>query len=208
MRIKQIKPVFLWLIGSLLLVTLVTGCGTPPPSLPPLGKDAVILAFGDSLTAGKGGQVSYPEFLSQMSGRQVINAGISGETSAGAQRRFKKTVQQHRPQLIILCTGGNDFLQRLDEDATTENIDKMVATAAALDIPLVLVAVPKLSIFADAHPLYEDIASQHGLWLENDILADVLHDSSLKSDRVHPNTEGYQKIAEAIFNLLQKANAL
>lgn len=191
------------------LLLLAGGCSSPPPPLPPLPKNAIILALGDSLTEGVGGGgISYPQHLQTLSGRTVINAGIRGETSAGARARAARLIAQHAPQLLLLCTGGNDFLRRQDADNTRANISAIIKTAHAAGVPVVLIAVPRIFPLPLNHPIYGDLADAHNLWIEDNILKTVLFDSTLKSDQIHANAAGYQKIAAAIAALLKKAGAL
>ncbi len=204
MTVKSFGLYFIW--G--LMISLVGGCQAPSQPLPSLNEDATILAFGDSLTLGKGSSTSYPEFLSDLSGFEVINAGISGETSTSAKNRFERTLDKYEPALVILCTGGNDFIQRMDDDITKTNIMTMVNLAKDRGIAVVLIAVPKISLIAQNHPLYDEIATDQQLWMEDDILKEVMHNNLFKSDQFHPNTAGYQKIAEAVFALLKESNAL
>lgn len=190
-----------------LFLILLSGCGQPPP-LTRLPKDGVIVAFGDSLTEGTGGTVSYPQALEKIIGRTVVNAGQRGETSAGARHRLPDTLKHHQPDLIIICTGGNDFLQRQDANKTEENLRQMVRTARQSGAAVVLIAVPRFSVFPVNHPIYASVADEFALWMEEDVLKDVLHDNALKSDQVHPNNAGYQKIGEAVAKLLQESGAL
>lgn len=180
----------------------------PPPPLAKLGENAVIVAFGDSLTAGTGAAVGYPQHLSDLTGRTVINAGIRGETSGAALARLPGVLKNHKPNLLIVCTGGNDFLRRLPAAETEKNLRAIVETARAAKVPLVLIAVPRLLPLPLNHPLYDKIAGEKNLWLEDEILKTVLHDNRLKSDHVHPNAAGYLLLAEAVAALLRRAGAV
>lgn len=189
------------------------GCRPPrffaPPALSVLGPNAVVLALGDSLTAGTGGGgVSYPAVLAELVGRRVVNAGVPGETSAEAARRAAAVVARHRPQLTILCTGGNDFLRRVSSDETRANIAAIVETVRQAGVELVLVAVPRVAPLPLNHPVYADIARAYDLWMEDDVLKSVLHNAALKSDQVHPNAAGYRRIAMAVAALLRRAGAV
>ncbi|WP_374356163.1 GDSL-type esterase/lipase family protein, partial [Chitinimonas sp.] len=106
------------------LLTSLAACGRRSHELPPLPAGATVLAFGDSLTFGTGAapQESYPAVLASLIGRPVVNAGIPGETTADGLVRFQATLQEHRPALIILCLGGNDFLQHQGESETVANL--------------------------------------------------------------------------------------
>jgi lysophospholipase L1-like esterase len=88
------------LMAILFLALLLNGC--QQHKLPELKQGAVILAFGDSLTLGYGVQPheSYPQVLSQLSGHKVINAGVSGETTALGLKRLEAVLEKHQPQLF------------------------------------------------------------------------------------------------------------
>nr|WP_305909554.1 GDSL-type esterase/lipase family protein [Methylomarinum sp. Ch1-1]MDP4522473.1 GDSL-type esterase/lipase family protein [Methylomarinum sp. Ch1-1] len=93
---------------------LLFGC-EQPPQLNKLPTEAVILAFGDSLTYGTGAspQRNYPSVLSQLTGLQVINAGIPGEISRNGRKRLPDILDKQQPDLLILIHGGNDILRKI-----------------------------------------------------------------------------------------------
>ena len=98
-----------------MLAALAAGCRDRTPRLQPLPAHAVILAFGDSLTAGNGAPraSSYPVILQQLTGWQTINAGAPGEISAEGVIRLPGLLQRYHPDLVVLCHGGNDLLRRI-----------------------------------------------------------------------------------------------
>jgi lysophospholipase L1-like esterase len=196
-------------IVLLIAVMLPGGCGESP-QVPRVGPDAVILAFGDSLTRGEGAaeDESYPSVLERMTSRKVVNAGVSGEVSEDGLKRLPGELDQHRPALLILCHGGNDFLRRLDPAATADNIRGMVELAQARGIGVLLIGVPEFGLFLSAAPLYGEIAEQARIPYLDNIIPDVLGDASLKADPVHPNAAGYRRIAEAVHQGLRNAGAL
>jgi lysophospholipase L1-like esterase len=113
-----------------------------------------------------------------------------------------------RPALLLLCHGGNDFLRRGDPAQVKENLRVMVQSARERGIAVVLVAVPTLGFGLQVPPLYTELASEAGIPLEEDILAEILGDSALKSDPIHPNAAGYKKLAVALERLLRRSSAL
>ena len=194
-----------FLLGTLLLCSC-----QQTEKLPPLAGDAVILAFGDSLTYGTGAArtESYPAILATLTGRQVINAGVPGEVSEAGRARLTAVLDESRPALLLLCHGGNDFLRRRDSAQVKENQRAMVQNARKRGIAVVLIAVPTLGFGLQVPPLYAEVASEAGIPLEGDILAEILGDASLKSDPIHPNAAGYRELALALERLLRRSKAL
>ena len=190
---------------------LLSACSDSTPRLPQLAKNTVILAFGDSLTYGTGANEnqSYPAVLSKLTGRTVINAGIPGEVSAQGRERLPALLDRHRPELLLLCHGGNDLLRRINAAITRSNIESMIEAATQRNIPVLLIGVPKPGLmFLDTAEIYSEIAEKYKLVYEGDILPDVESDSALKSDQIHPNADGYQRIAAAIYRLMTNSGAL
>lgn len=198
-----------YLLVAVVLIVL-PGCGTDTPQLPPLSGDAVILAFGNSLTHGTGapGEASYPFVLEQLSARTVINAGVPGEVSAQGLKRLPDLLDQHSPDLLILCHGGNDILRKKNMADMQNNLRTMIAAARERDIPVLMLAVPKFGLFPSAAPEYREVAESTGVLFIEDLVPEILRDKSLKSDTVHPNADGYGVMARAIHRKLQAAGAL
>lgn len=180
------------------------------PKVPPLDSEAVILAFGDSLTYGTGAkrEESYPAILASLTGRKVVNAGVPGEVSAEGRARLASVLDETQPSLLLLCLGGNDFLRRLDPAQVKVNLRTMVQSAKERGISVVLIAVPTLGFGLQVPPLYEELAREEDLPVEKDILAEILGDSKFKSDPIHPNAAGYRQLATALEDLLRRSKAL
>lgn len=189
---------------------LLTACSRENPSVGPLDRQAVVLAFGDSLTFGAGAEkdASYPARLEALIGRRVINAGVSGELSGEGRSRFVELLDRRRPDLVILCHGGNDLLRRTGEENVAANLKAMIALARERGIDVVLLGVPRPGLVLSAPDFYREIAEEFNIPYEGEILPDILGERSLKSDRFHPNAEGYGKLAEAVAALLRKARAI
>ena len=196
-------------LAATLLAATLAGCGGGP-KLAKLSDDAVILAFGDSLTFGTGAVRgdSYPAVLEARIGRKVVNAGVPGETSAEGLARLPEAIEEARPALLILCHGGNDFLRRLDDARTEENLLAMIRHARDRGIPVVLLATPKPTLPPSVPGFYRAIATQQAIPLEEAVLRQVLLDNRLKSDLIHPNGQGYAQIAGALEKLLRRSGAL
>ncbi len=187
---------------------LLAACGDLQ-ALKPLPAGSVVLAFGDSLTfgTGAGADEAYPARLAAKTGLQVINAGVPGETAAQARMRFVSTLDETRPQLVLLCLGGNDFLQRLDTAQTKRELGLMIEELQRRHLPVLLIGVPKLGWGLDTAPLYAELAEQYDIALNEHTLETILAQSSLKSDTVHPNSAGYQQLADQIAEQLTELGA-
>ena len=193
-----------------LLLSALAACGEKPPPLPKLGTEDVVLAFGDSLTFGTGAgpEEAYPKVLSKLISRQVVGAGVPGETTADGLERLPTLLEEVKPKLILLCMGGNDMLRKMDFASIEANLRAMVQLAKARGIGVVLIGVPTPELFGGPPAFYDRIAKEFSLPLEKKVLNDVLFDRSLKSDPIHPNAVGYRRFAQALAELLRKAGAV
>lgn len=194
----------------LLAVGIMPAACSKTPQLPLLAADAVILAFGDSLTAGTGAgdAESYPAVLSNITGRKVINAGVPGEVSAAGLLRLPELLEREHPALLILCHGGNDLLGRADHQMIADNLRSMIRVAVERGVPVMLIAVPSPDLSLKPPSLYENLAKEFKIPIELKILPRILSKGSLKSDYIHPNAAGYRMFAEAVANLMKKSGAL
>ena len=194
----------------LLVAALLGACGDQIPKLQ-LPEDAVLLAFGDSITYGTGAekQQSYPAILSRLSGHKVINAGIPGEITAQGKHRLPGLLDRYKPGLLILCHGGNDLLRRLNSTDMRNNLEAMIDSATQRNIPVLLIGVPSFALlFLEANEIYNEVAEKYALLYEGKVLPRIESEPDLKSDRIHPNAEGYRQIATAVHQLLQDSGAL
>ena len=194
----------------ILLACLLIAACSDRPKLPLLAQDAVILCFGDSLTFGVGATEaeSYPMRLAALTGRKVARSGVPGELSAGGLARLPGALDETAPDLLILCHGGNDLLQRQDQGRLKANLAAMIELARSRGVAVMLIAVPEPSLAVKPPPLYEELAHEFNLPIERKILADIETRGSLKSDRVHPNAAGYRRMAEAVAKTLRKSGAI
>ena len=194
----------------LALALLAAGCGEPPAKLSRLSADAVVLAFGDSLTFGTGAaeEESYPAQLERLIGRRVVRAGIPGEVTAQALERLPAALDEHAPRLLLLCIGGNDFLRRLGNGQAEANVRAMVKLARTRGVQVMLIGTPEPGLRIAPPQFYAGIAKEFGLPYEEAVMSEVLKDSSLKSDQIHPNARGYRVIAERLAADLRKSGAI
>ena len=202
------KPVIARL--AMLLCCLGLAACSPPAQLPPLAEDAVVLAFGDSLTFGTGAASgeSYPEVLARLISRRVVGSGVPGEVSEEGRRRLPEVLEREQPDLLLLCLGGNDQLRRLDPSQTKNILRAMIQMARDQGVAVALIAVPSPGLTLAPAPLYTALAKEFALPLAEDIVADILADGALKSDYLHPNAEGYRRLAEAVAMLLRQSGAI
>jgi acyl-CoA thioesterase I len=192
------------------VLLLLAACGGDSPKLARLPGDAVVLAFGDSITYGTGAQPheSYPARLEALIGRKVVAAGIPGEATTAGLARMSAVLEESKPALVVLCEGGNDFLQKLDEKRAAENLRAMIRLARAQGAQVVLIGVPKPGLMPSTAPMYKEIATELKIPYDNSTLVKILTDNELKSDLVHPNARGYARLAEGVAALLKKSGAI
>jgi len=185
----------------------------------PTGADdrPVILFAGTSLTAGLGLDPSeaYPALVQEKLDAaglryRVVNAGVSGETSAGARRRIEWLLRQP-VAVLVLETGANDGLRGQDPDATHANIQAILDAARRQAPPprLVLVAMEALPNYGEAYrrrfrAIYPELAKANGATLLPFLLEGVAGEPGLNQpDGIHPTAQGHERIAENVWKTLR-----
>lgn len=218
------KPI----LGTLLLLAItMSGCTnqpkiTPPPITPPstqnqITYDGTILAIGDSLTEGYQLPIedAYPAQLknwlqSKGYNYDVINSGVSGETTTGLLERIDWILSQIEADIVILNTGANDAMRGIDLDITRENLRQIIQIIQAKNIPIILGGMEIYQNLGSDYTnefknLYPELAQEYQLALIPFFLDGVAADPSKNlSDQIHPNAEGYRIIVEQnIFPILE-----
>lgn len=192
------------LLLAALATTALGACGQKTPKMQALPAHAAILALGDSLTQGVGAKPheAWPTLLEERTDWEVINAGISGHTSAQALERLPDLLDEHQPALVIVCIGGNDFLRQMSAQAAKDNIRRICQQVQASGAQVLLVAVPQFSLLAAGtgrlsdHPLYQELAKELKIPLLEGAWAEILSKPQWRSDQVHANAEGYAQFAQ------------
>lgn len=195
----------------ILMLLLLAACNEAPKTLNKLPGDAVILAFGDSLTYGTGAsrEHDYPAILSRLTAIEVINEGVPGEISRDGLKRLPALLDEYQPKLLLLIHGGNDILRKIPAEQTVTNLKHMIAEAKSRQIEVVMLGVPKPNLFGlNSANFYQTVAESGDVLADLETLPQILGDNNLKSDLIHPNDAGYEFMAKNIHRLLQEAGAL
>lgn len=206
--------------------------GTPPaevaadgkpalPAIPVMGPERKIIAFGDSLFAGYGldPRDAYPEKLESALrakgiNADVINAGVSGDTTAAGLNRLEFTLAAQKdapPVLLILELGGNDLLRGLSPEETKANLAKMLAILKQQNVPVLLMGMrsppnygPEYQARFDA--IYRDLAKEYGAALIPFWLEDIYRDPALfQADRIHPTATGIERLVGSTIDEVEAA---
>ncbi len=207
------------------LVLLGSGCSAPDagPTLEnrPIAPDAVsnrpkIIAFGDSLTAGFGlsEKESYPYLLQEKLKAdgfdyEVINAGVSGDTSIGGLERSDWVLDQENAQILVLELGANDLLRGVPVARMKQNLDKIIRKAKTKNIKVLLcgmLAPPTMGAEyqRDYTMAFPDLATEHKVAFLPFLLENVALNKELnQADGIHPNAEGAKIMADNIYKALK-----
>jgi acyl-CoA thioesterase-1 len=183
-------------------------------------RDVTILAFGDSLTAGYGlpqGQGFAPQLEDTLRRNgvraHVINAGVSGNTTANGRARLKWTLDglKVKPDLAIVALGANDMLRGYPPSQTREDLDFILAEFKRREIPVLIggmLAPPNLGsrYMTEYNAIFPDLARKYGAPLYPFFLAGVAGNPALNlPDRVHPNFQGIKRMVSGIAPTVMKA---
>lgn len=197
---------------KMLLSFVLSACGFTATAGP-----VTIAALGDSLTQGYGllqqdGMVPQLESWLRAQGADVvvINAGVSGDTTAGGASRVEWTLTPEVDGLIVTL-GGNDLLRGIDPAASRANLDHILQTASAADVDVLLIGMQAPGNFgpeykADFDAMYPELAEQYGTVFLESYFTGISGSSNdpavmrpfMQSDGIHPNAKGVIRIVETI----------
>jgi acyl-CoA thioesterase I len=194
----------------------------PPPAAaktddehPKDGERPKIVALGDSLTAGLGllDTQSYPHLLQAKIDRdgfnyEVVNAGVSGDTSAGGLRRLDWALQED-VRVLIVALGANDGLRGLAVADMKENLGEIIERARAKKVVVILAGMEAPPNYgaeyaASFRQAYRDLAQQYRVLFVPFLLDKVAGRAALnQEDGIHPNAEGAAIVADTVWNVLK-----
>jgi acyl-CoA thioesterase-1 len=215
-KIKSFN-VYLLVILAILLTLIV-----PVNSLSKIDSSPnSIVILGDSLSAGYGVRIdkSWPSLLEKNiinNGLtfEVINAGISGDTTSGGLYRLPKLLSRHEPQIVILELGGNDGLRGMSlKKVVRKNLRAMIEMVRVSGGIPVLVGVELPPNYGEMYTsnfkkIFVDLASEYDLVLVNGSIKDMTERGLMQSDGIHPNQDGHELIEQevwlSLFPLLKK----
>ncbi|WP_295636382.1 arylesterase [Novosphingobium sp.] len=232
----------LYVLSALVLTAFLAGCGSdsisqpaapfgsgsassvidgaPPSAVAIPARAPVILAFGDSLYAGYqlGPHESYPARLeAALAARghpmHVVNAGVSGDTTADGKARLAFTLdnQPRQPVLVLLGLGGNDMLRGLPPEQAEANLDAIMAELAKRKIPVMLtgmLAAPNLGkdYVNKFNQIYPALALKYQATLVPFLLQPIVgHPEWQLPDHIHPNARGVDKVVDGSVGAVLKA---
>ena len=175
----------------------------------------LIVVLGDSLTEGFGvaKEEAYPHLLEKELQRKghsvkVINAGISGSTSASAPSRLRWYIKA-RPEIVMLALGGNDGLRGLSVKHMKKNLSKTIELAQSEKILILLAGMQIPQNYGTEYTesfrnAFHELARQYQLQMIPFLLKEVGGVSSLnQADGIHPNPEGHQIIVQTVMKYLE-----
>ena len=190
---------------------------TPSGLVHAAGAPNTILVLGDSLSAGYGVKVDATwvallntRLAKQGYGYRVVNASISGETTAGARSRLPRALELHKPAVVIVELGGNDGLRGLPLKQVRGNFENLIETSRAAQAKVVLVGMrmpPNYGAeYADSfHALYGELAKKYDVPLVDFFLDGVaLDDNLMQADGIHPNATAQPKLLDNLWPALTK----
>lgn len=186
-----------------LLSLFVFGCGQKPPKNYP-NSNTDIIAFGDSLTYGYGARrnESYPAYLSEMIGRDIVNLGVNGDTSAMGLARVRE-ISKYKPYMVLVEFSANDFFRKVSKNETERNLREIVAQIQKTGAIVVLVDTGGALPMEAYTKIQKQIAQEYNTLFVPGIMNGIFNKESLKSDEIHPNAAGYKIVAEKVKKVIE-----
>ncbi len=183
------------------LLLMFCACSAEPLNMNNSGRD--IIAFGDSLTYGYGAEreESYPAVLSKLTGRDIVNLGVSGDTALDGVNRLEE-LDEYRPYMVLIEFGANDFMRKRPFEQTKKALNDIVNYVQSKGAIAVIVDTGALGM-AKYSDYMKNLAKEKNAVFVPGIMDGILTKASLKSDMIHPNAEGYKIIAEKVYKRIK-----
>ena len=162
---------------------------------------SVIVAFGDDLTYGEGANGAhnaYPAVLERLTGKTVINEGYLGEMAVNAAQHLPK-VLAHRPQMVLIEFGANDYIQRTNQEQTVAAVGEIVDAVQNAGAIAVIVDTGGLGMGYYSKAFKKLAKKKHAVFVPA-ILAGVLSKREYTADMTHPNWKGYKIVADKVYD--------
>ncbi len=168
-------------------------------------KNEKVVAFGDSLIFGVGATKGkdFISLLGERIGKDIVNLGVSGNTTEDGIRRVNEVLEED-PGIVILLLGGNDYLRRIPEEKTRENLETLIQTFTANGSVVVLLGVRGGILIDGRDDLYRELSEEYGTVYVEDVLDGIFRKSELMFDTIHPNDAGYAIIAERLSEVFEE----
>lgn len=212
------------IITIIATLSLLTSCTSEKDTQAPIVEQknqATILALGDSLTAGYGLQImdSYPSQLEtklkeKWYNYKLINAGISGDTTAWLLSRLDWALEWDTPSLVILCIGANDAFQGKDTTEIENNLRQIIEKIQSKNIEILFAGMKAPLNLGGAYgkkyeAIFPKLAKEYNLVYMDFFLDGVALKANLnQDDRIHPNRAGYAIVVENLMTILEDEDIL
>jgi acyl-CoA thioesterase I len=213
LRIGAFCRIEMVLLSTLVMLLASAMAASAPPRA--LGARPRIVAFGDSLTSGRGIGASraFPSVLQERLDEEgfqyeVVNAGVAGDTSDRALRRFDDALAGD-VRILIVALGANDGLRGVPVARLKANLARIIETAQERGISVLLCGMEALPIYGwdytvGFHKAYQELADRYGVTLVPFVLRNVIGNPQLmQPDRAHPNADGARVIADNVWPYLK-----
>jgi len=186
---------FFAVIGCVIFLVLQSRSHVAVPQ-----SGTTIVVFGDSLVEGIGVEngSDFPSQLEKMIGVPIINAGVAGDTTAEALKRFDADVLGQDPKIVIILLGGNDALQNVSPDTTFAHLETMISRSRDHGAGVILIGVRGGLHNTEYKQRFKELARTYETAYLPDIHKGLFRDKELMTDTVHPNASGYAVIAQRI----------
>jgi lysophospholipase L1-like esterase len=199
--------------GVLLPLAIAVLWQSWPDSVPDVRRASNLAApgdlvafFGDSITQGFGvrPEESFPALVARALGVPMVNVGVPGDTMGAGLARMERDVLPHRPRLVVVEFGGNDFLRRVPREETLRDLEAIVGGLVGAGTMVVLLEV-NVGLGGDPYLTgFQAVADRHGAVLIPDIMRGILSNPDLKADTIHPNARGHRRIADRLIPVLRR----